>query len=415
MVYVNRMTIIEQSYRGVTVKLSVLALALFVVGTNAFVIAGLLPAIARDLHTNVSAVSYSISSYSIVVAVAAPAISILLPRVPRSILMAAGLAVFAAGTALSVAATTLPLFFVGRTLSGLGGAALVPTATAAAAMLARPQQRGRALAIVGAGFTLAVAVGSPFGTALGEAFGWRSPLLCLVGLAVVLVAAILVFVRAVPSPASASFAQRLQPLRDLRILTLLGTTVFMIAGFNVVYIFSAVVTEPATGGSGGLLAVLLLSYGVAGVLGNLVAGPLTDRWGSRTVAIVSLVGEIIALLLLLVVGHSFPLTVGVFVLWGLTAFALTIPVQHRLVAVDPDAAALTLSWYSTAMYLGISIAPLLGGLAIGMGGAADIPIAGAAVTLIALALFLLGYRRACVFSRRSGARAARDSGRSFVR
>src|ERR1700712_2100241 len=137
------MTSVEQSYRTPTLRLLVLALAMFVVGTNAFVIAGLLPDIAQNLGATPTEVSYSITSYSLVVAVAAPIISVLLPRVPRAVLMAAGLAVFAIGGALAVSATSLPLFLIGRTLSGIGGAALVPTATAAAASLARPEQRGR--------------------------------------------------------------------------------------------------------------------------------------------------------------------------------------------------------------------------------------------------------------------------------
>ncbi|ERK73414.1 hypothetical protein N136_00205, partial [Leifsonia aquatica ATCC 14665] len=136
------MTTIEQSYRRTTPALVVLALGLFVVGTNAFVIAGLLPQIASTLGTSPSAVSVSITTYSLVVAIAAPAVSILLPRVPRSTLMGAGLALFAVGTAVAALAPDLGWFIAGRTFSGVGGAALVPTATAAAAALSAPEKRG---------------------------------------------------------------------------------------------------------------------------------------------------------------------------------------------------------------------------------------------------------------------------------
>ncbi|MFF1574488.1 MFS transporter [Leifsonia sp. NPDC058292] len=387
------MTSVERSYRTPTVKLVVLALAMFVVGTNAFVIAGLLPAIAGDLGATPTQVSYSITSYSLVVAVAAPLVSVLLPRVPRAVLMAAGLLVFAIGGALAVSATSLPLFLIGRTLSGVGGAALVPTATAAAASLARPEQRGRALAIVGAGFTLATAVGSPFGTALGDAAGWRLPLGLLVVIAVVLTVAIPLLVRGVPIAPAVTLRQRLAPLLDGRVLAPLGTTLLMIAGFNIVYIFSASVTNASTGGSGALLATLLLAYGVAGVAGNIVAGPLTDRFGSRKTAIVALAGQIVALAVLPFVESSFAASVVVFALWGVAAFAIAIPVQHRLVTVDPASSALALSWYSTAMYVGIAIAPPIGSAALALGGPEAVPAVGAIVTALALALFLAGYAR----------------------
>lgn len=385
------MTFIEQSYRRTLPALLVLALALFVVGTNAFVIAGLLPRVGESIGATATQVSWSITTYSLVVAVAAPAVSILLPRVPRATLMAAGLAIFAIGTAASALAPNLPLFIAGRTFSGLGGAALVPTATAAAASLARPGKRGQALAIVGAGFTLATAVGSPLGTALGGVAGWRFALWCIVGIAVVLVVAIPLVVRGVPVPPAVSLRRRLAPLADLRIVAPLGTTLLMVAGFNIVYIFSAAVTHASTGGSGSLLAVLLLAYGVAGIAGNSVAGPLTDRFGSRIVAIVALAGQAVMLVVLAFAEASFVASVVVFALWGVAAFAIAIPVQHRLVHVDPESSALALSWYSTAMYVGIAIAPPIGALALSAGGAVAVPLAGAVVTLGALGVFVVGY------------------------
>jgi len=396
------MTFVEQSYRRATPALLILALSLFVVATNAFVIAGLLPQIADTLGATPTQVSYSITSYSLVVAVAAPAVSILLPRVPRTVLMAGGLAFFAVGAAIAAAAPDIAVFITGRTLSGLGGAALVPTATAAAASLARPEQRGRALAIVGAGFTLATAVGSPLGTALGGIAGWRLPLWCLVGLGVLLSVAIPFVVRGVPLPPPVSLRRRLAPLGDRRILAPLGTTLLIVAGFNIVYLFSAAVTHASTGGSGGLLAVLLLAYGAAGVLGNVVAGPLTDRFGSKVVAIVALGGQALALLALTFVEASFAASIVVFALWGVAAFAVAIPVQHRLVHIDPAASALALSWYSTAMYVGIAIAPLIGTAALSIGGAVAVPVAGAVVSVLALALFLLGYARNAAARRTEG-------------
>jgi DHA1 family inner membrane transport protein len=386
------MTFVEQSYRRTLPALIVLALSLFVVGTNAFVIAGLLPRVAAGVGATTTGVSWSITSYSLVVAVAAPAVSLLLARVPRAVLMASGLAVFAVGTAASALAPDLGLFIAGRTFSGLGGAALVPTATAAAAALARPEKRGQALAIVGAGFTLATAVGSPLGTALGGVAGWRFALWCLVGLAALLVVAIPIVVRGVPAPPAVSLRRRVAPLADGRILAPLGTTLLMIAGFNIVYIFSAAVTHASTGGSGALLAVLLLAYGAAGVAGNAVAGPLTDRFGSRPVAAIALAAQAATLLLLAFAEASFVACLVVFALWGVAAFACSIPVQHRLVHVDPQSAAVALSWYSTAMYVGIAIAPPIGAFALSTAGPAAVPVAGALVTAAALAVFLLGYR-----------------------
>jgi DHA1 family inner membrane transport protein len=387
------MTSVKQSYQGTTGKLVLLALALFVAATNAFVIAGLLPDIATALGATPAGVSYSITSYALVVAVASPLVSIALARVSRTLLMTAGLAVFALGTAIATAGDTLPLFFLGRSLSGLGAAALVPTATAAAAALAAPERRGRALALVGAGFTLATAVGAPLGTALGGAAGWQLPMWILVGAGAALAAVLPFAVRDVPISPPVPLRQRLAPLADRRILAPLGTTLLMVAAFNVVYIFSATVTGAATGGSSTLLAALLLAYGLAGIVGNVVAGPMSDRFGSRTTAVLALGGQSAALVALALVAGSYAGSMVVFAVWGVAAFAMTIPIQHRLVAVAPQAAGISLSWFSTAMYLGIAVAPPLGAAALAAGGPAALPIAGALASAAALAVFLGGFAR----------------------
>jgi predicted MFS family arabinose efflux permease len=80
-----------------------------------------------------------------------------------------------------------------------------------------------------------------------------------------------------------------------------------------------------------------------------------------------------------------------FALWGVAAFGAVVPIQHRLVSIDPAKSGIALSWYSTAMYVGIALAPVLGSLALS-DGAAMVPLAGAAASALALAAFQLGYR-----------------------
>jgi DHA1 family inner membrane transport protein len=364
---------------------------MFLFGTNAFVIAGLLPDIAESLHVEPVQVSYSITWYSAVVALIAPVISLTLARVSRTTLMVAGLLLFALGGVLALSTDSIVLFTLGRAVAGLGGAAFVPTGTAAAAALVAPAQRGRALGLVGVGFTLATALGSPIGTLLGDRGGWRLPLWGLVALAVLAAAAIALRVRHVPIAAPASLAERLRPLADPRVLAALGATLLTVASFNMVYIFSSTVTAHATGGDGTALAVLLLACGVAGVGGNTIAGPLTDAVGNRRTAGIALGGAAVALIALTFLSHLFVPTLVVFAVWGLAALGASVPVQHRLVTIDPDTSALALSWYTTAMYIGIAVAPPIASLALGIGGADALPVVGAIVAVAALAVFLVGY------------------------
>jgi predicted MFS family arabinose efflux permease len=386
------MTSIEQLGPRLYPRLAVLAIGLFVVGTNAFMIAGLLPSIAATLGVHANDVSYSITLYSIIVAVLAPAISIVFPRLSRTTLMAAGLALVAIGTVVAAAAPGLALFMVGRVVAAVGGAALVPAATAAAASLASPQRRGRAIAFVAVGFTAATAFGAPLGTAIADVANWRVPLFALAVIAALTAGAIALFVRHIPLGAAVSLARRFAILADPRILLALVSTLLVLCGFNVVYIFSSTVTAQATGGSGSLLAVLLLVFGVAGILGNLVAGPLTDRCGSRIAALVFLGSQVVLLAILPAFATSFVGTAILFGFWGVAANASALPIQHRLIEIDPASSGLALSWYSTAMYAGIALAPPLGAVALGLGGAELVPVVGAAAVAVSLAVFLAATR-----------------------
>ncbi|MFC5501331.1 MFS transporter [Lysinimonas soli] len=388
------MTDIEQSYapmRQVLMKLGILAFGLFIVGTNAFVIAGLLPQIARALRVTPEVVSYSITFYALVVAIVAPTISILLSRVSRTILMASGLGLIAVGTALAAASTGIEAFTIGRMIAGIGGAALVPTATAAATALVPPARRGTAIAFVSAGFTLSTAIGAPLGTAIGASGGWELPLWALAGLSALLVPAVLLGVRDIPLSVPASLGRRLASLRDGRLTLTLFAGLFIFAAFNSVYIFSSSVTGTATDGDGTLLAALLFGYGLAGIVGNVFAGPLTDRLGARVFGTIALAVQVALLALLPLLDGSFLWTMVLFVVWGLTAFASAVPLQHRLVDIDPAKAGIALSWWASATYLGVAVAPLLGASALAI-GVPFVPVIGAVLAVVSLGLFQFGYR-----------------------
>lgn len=380
-------------YRGATAKLLLLASGMFIVGTNASVIAGLLPNIAEGLNATQGMVSYSITIYSVIVAIVAPVASIVLVRVPRATLMATGAGLFSIGTVVAASSHDVTQFYGGRAIAAFGGAALVPTAAALATSFVPPERRGRALAMVTAGFTLSGALGTPLGTALGNLVDWRFPMWVLAGIGVIVGVGIAVGLRKVPRSRPMPIRHRLAPLADRRVIGTVFTTMFLVISFNVVFIFSAMLTADATGGNGTLLAVLLMVYGCAGVVGNLLAGPMTDRYGSRYLGIIALCCVAVMMVIVPFVISSYVLCLIIFAVWGLVASGTNVPIQHRLVNIDPEAAPITMAWNSTAMYIGISLSPPLGNLAIGLGGPSVTPFAGAICVLLGMVMFAIGLRR----------------------
>lgn len=401
------MTNVEPSYStaALVVRWSALAFALFLAGSNSFVIAGVLPSIAHDLAVTPTAIGYTITIYAVLVAVLSPVVAVVAARVSRTVLVVAGLGVFVAGVVVAALSPDALVFTIGRIVAAVGGAALVPTATAAGAAITPPAQRGRAIAVVGIGFTLASAIGAPLGTAVAAATSWRVPMAAIAVLGAAMMPVLALLVRRVPLGEPISVARRFSVLRDARILLPLLATLFVAAGFNLVFIFSSAVT----GYEGSALAALLLIYGVMGIVGNTISGPLTDRFGSRRIGALFMVVETVALIGIAAVGHSFVGLAVAFVVWGVSAFASVVPVQHRLLAVDARTASVAISWFSTALYVGIAFAPLAGAAAIGLGDAALIPAAAAVLTLVALVAFVAGYGRRLGAGRPGTAREAAPS------
>ena len=247
-----------------------------------------------------------------------------------------------------------------RIVTAAGAALITPTSTMVAAGLAEPAKRARAISVVMTGLTFATAAGAPLGTLLGGHFGWRAAIWAITGLGIFAGAAIAFGIPGLPGRPRRGLRARLQPLTVPTIRRILAITLI---GFVAVYLFYAyvsVIYAPLTNSSG-FLAAILLVIGIAGIVGNLAAGALTDRHGARWVVTTVLVITAVAVLAagFAHTGHVLAL-VTAFV-YGIAAWSITGPQQHRLLAADTGRTGLPVALNSSAMYLAISISGALGG------------------------------------------------------
>src|SRR3954451_7731128 len=173
--------------RATYLGLALIALALgaFAIGTTEFVAMGLLPEIARGVGISIPTGGHVISAYALGVVVGAPVLAGLGARFPRRTLLLALMAAFAVGNLLSALAPTYGTLMVARFFAGLPHGAYLGVAALAAADLARPERRARAVASVMLGLSVANVVGVPAATWLGQALGWRAAFAAAAALAVV--------------------------------------------------------------------------------------------------------------------------------------------------------------------------------------------------------------------------------------
>ncbi|MFI2212314.1 MFS transporter [Streptomyces sp. NPDC020141] len=370
-----------------------LGFATFAIGTDEFVLAGVLPELGEDLGVSVATAGQVVTVFALTCAVLAPILATVTARRPRRGILLLAVAVYLAGNVATALAPTFATVLLAQMVAAAGAGLFVPTAAVTAAALVPPDRQGRAIAAVTTGFTAATALGAPIGTALGGSLGWRSTMWFVAGLAVLGLIGLRLLVPArISAPAAESLKERVAPLKDRRVLAILATTLIGFTAVYMPYTYIAVVFEPATGGSGDRLAVLMFTLGVVGTLGNLAAGRLADRIGGRGVVAVALLWMTVSLAL-------FPLATGAFlsalvmiVVYGAAAFAITSPQQHRLITLEPGSASVLVSLNAAILYLAISLSGAVGAVGISWAGAGSLPLIAAGLAAIALLVSEIGHR-----------------------
>jgi DHA1 family inner membrane transport protein len=339
-----------------------LALATFAVGTDAFVMAGLLPAIAADLEVTVPAAGQLVTVFALTVAVAAPVLSWVLSPVDRRTALQLALIVFIVGNVVTALSPTYLLALLARILTAAGAATITATAASAAVAITPAERRGRAMALVIGGLTLSTALGMPLGNLIGGV-DWRLTLWAVAALGIAAAIGISAALPKVVLPAT-SLTARLAPLRQPKILTILVVTLLVMAGHYAVYTYIGAVTAGATNGSfPQALTMILFVWGVGVLGGNFVAGYLADKRPALGVAVAALVGGSVLLAISpLMVGHLVVACVWA-AIWGTTDGMASVVQQHRLVTIAPASAPVLLGLNSSAIYLGVAMGGGLGGLA----------------------------------------------------
>ncbi|WP_300007753.1 MFS transporter [Pseudonocardia sp.] len=378
--------------RGSALRLQLLAAGAFAVGTSAYVVAGVLPAISADLGITIAAAGQLTTAFALSYAVGAPVLATVLGGWERRTLLVMALAVAALGNALSALAPNYPLLIAGRVLTALGAAAFTPGATHVATLLSPPERRGRAVAAVFTGITLSLVIGVPAGTLLGGAVGYRGVFAVITGLCLLGAIGVRLALPTVPPPPRIGVRARLAVAADPAVLVTLGIIVLGLLAVLSVYTYIAPLLADAAGIAGPLLSLLLVVYGVGALIGNDLGGRLTDRFGTRrpllaALPVFTLVLSVMPLLVRTPVGAG----IALFVLGA--GFVVNSPIQTRLIELAPQSSALVLSLNASAIYLGAGLAGVVGGIVVDRLGLAALPPVAALISAGSLVLLAVAWRQ----------------------
>jgi predicted MFS family arabinose efflux permease len=369
-------------------RIYLLAAGAFAVGTSAYVVSGVLPAVSAELDVSVTAAGQLTTVFALAYAVSAPLLATVTARWERRSLLLAALLVAALGNALSAVATTYPLLLTGRIVAALGAAAYTPAATLFATALRPPAERGRAVAIVFGGLTVALALGVPMGSLLAGGIGYRGVFALVAAVSLVTAVAVRLQLPLMAGSAAVPLRERFAAAADGRVLTVLAITVSGVVATMCVYIYVVPLLSVTTGLDGSIIGALLLAYGLGAIVGNWWGGRATDRFGSVRTLFATMAGFMVMIATLPVtattaVGAGLALFV-----WSVFTWSFNPPVQALLLELAPSGG-LVLSLNASAIYLGMGLAGVLGGVVVDTAGALALPQVGAALGLVSVVLLLM--------------------------
>ncbi|MEU6914291.1 MFS transporter [Streptomyces olindensis] len=375
----------------------VLALGTFLMGTTEFVVAGLLPEIARDVEVGVGRAGLLITVFAVGMIVGAPLMAMLTLRLPRRLTLVLALGVFAAGHVVVALGSSFALLLAARFLTALATGAFWAVANVVAARAAGPAASSRALGVVGAGAMLANVVGVPLGAFAGQLMGWRGPFWAL---AVLGAAAMGLIARHVPRDAdgdqAVSLRSELSALRSKRLWLVLAACTTTTGGVLSTYTYIAPLLTGATGLAAGLVPLVLVGFGAGALAGFLLGGRLGDHRPHLTTIVAPAVTTVLLLAICLLAGHAAPTVTMITLLglFGLGANPVLISLGVRFAGEAPTlGSALTVSGFNLGTAVGSWIAGLAIDSSLGVTGPAAVGTVIAALTLIPAVTIALVRRR----------------------
>lgn len=362
-----------------------LAIASFCIGTTEFVIMGLLPEIAADLGVSIPAAGQLVTFYALGVVFGAPVIAIATTKLPRKPVLIGLTSMFVVGNLLCALAPNYWTLMAARVVTAFGHGAFFGIGSVVAASLVARHLQARAMALLFAGLTLANIVGVPAGTALGEAFGWRSTFYAVVLIGILSVVCIAAFVPSKIAPPSGSgVLGEIRVLAKPQVWLAMLVSVLVAAALFSVFTYIKPILTDVTGISVSSVTWVLLLFGGGMTIGNIIGGRLAD-WKIMPTVIIAATLMVVLQLVLFEFASQPTATVAIVFIWGIVLFMAVPPLQMRVVATASGAPNLAATLNQGAFNAGNAAGAWIGGAALSHGVAyAGLPLVGASLAVAAL-------------------------------
>lgn len=351
--------------KTISAPVYLIAIGSFALGMASYVTAGLIPMIEQAFNVQVAVAAQLVTAFTLAYGIGSPVFVAMLPAQRQRFGLLLALGVFVIANAASALVEDFVLLMVCRGVAGVGAGVYLATGIAASAAVSAPELRGKAIAIIMGGMASGTVLGVPVSLLLAEQYGWQTALWLVAFLGLISWVGLLVKLPAISTGATISVRRKLALLADPKVLCILLVSLLAAVASLGMYTFMVpLMADPVFGAVENITPYLWI-WGVGGVVGSFLVGPLVDR----------IKGSMLTLLILVILSASlFALPAAAAItpwlamlpiaVWGAVGWALQVPQNNELLAARSHQGDgnLAVALNESALYLGSSLGAAAGGL-----------------------------------------------------
>lgn len=359
-----------------------LAIGAFAIGMTEFVIMGLLPNIVRDFDVSVSQAGQLITGYALGVAIGGPIIVMLTIKWNRKYLLLALMAIFIVGNIAASFSPNYGFMMTSRIITSLAHGSFFGIGSILAASMVKPEKRASAMALMFMGLSMSNILGVPFGTLIGQNFGWPMTFIIISVIGALALIGIIIFVPMKKETVKSSVLNELKILKEKRLWLTLAVTLFGFSSVFAYFTYISTVLIDVSHVQENLISYLLIIFGIGVTLGNVVGGKLADWNLNKALKIIFSVFILYFILLYFVQMNGLLMVAGIF-FFGLIGFSMSPSLQYKSTLISQDAPTLASTLNQSAFNLGNALGAFIGGIVV-----TNLPVA--SLSLIAPILTVIG-------------------------
>lgn len=368
-----------------------LAMAAFITLLTEIMPAGLLSSIAGGLNVSESLAGQFITAYAVGALVAAIPVTTLTQGMRRRPLLLVAIFGFSVVNLVTALSDSYSISLVARFFAGVFGGIVWSLLAGFAVRISPSHLSGRAIAISGAGATIALVFGVPLGALLGRTIGWQGAF----GLMTVLALALIVWVIAVVPDFPGQTKEQRQPLTGVFLKTGIRAVLFVVFTFvvahNILYIYIEPLLEPS--GLSADVDIVLFVFGIGSIIGLWFVGSMVDR-RLQLLAVASIVVFALASLLLAFWGGLPKMVYSSVVIWGMAVGGFATITQTALSRFAGESVDVAQSMYTTGWNSAVAAGGIVGGILLDRTGLASFAWGVIGLLLLSLLGTILAMNRA---------------------